>query len=1173
MLPTFLNNKTEKNLIEKQKDFIQLGLEELRNRPYSDQNEAEVRRLILDEAIPKIFDVPKTEIRTEVTSQGTGLTPDYVLMDQNGAAKFIIEAKAYGVDIFKNRNPDDPLKKYPMGQLINYLEGHELSREGTVGILSNGHNWVVMKRGSNWSRLEKQFRAENYLDLYESLHPFIVGGSLKLADRDFIDSESPWLKTLRELYQENLLEQPVQILGSLVNKPTDSMIQNKDASSAYCQMGSYSDPDLPLVEGKVFCACLKFKSFDGLFSPSEISDRLQENNFSKLSISIHDRIYGVAFISNRNEDVKVRGFYRNETKLLTTELFELHNPKAINAKRIRELSDHRVYEQDEWNGIIPSMSLSQKLAEFHQLVDRWFANTSQQEHILQHLIQLMFVYLLIDRDILPRDCLFPPDLKQIPEFAIHRHVLWVFSELLATQEDDRLNGRSVEDLTSLYTPLNSEIEGRLSEEVPFLNGSMFSRIISFPSEDSLTNDQYTNSNGDFPGILDIFQRYQWTLTEETGYESEMAINPNVIGQLFERLIISVEGVRLERGGSREKMPDGTYYTPSELAEEMAADALANFLRSRIDCSPPLNEIRASLHSTPDCHEWTQWDRFTKKKLVSCLREATILDPCCGSGVFPVAILQCIHRFEKRMNSDSKAFNSFESLSRIIEKQLYSVDKKPLALLVTKLRLYISLIDSQPKTSSVKPLPNLGVRHIPANTLYMNVHGEGSVFKLDLDPDWQTALGELNAHRELWITDAQTEKEKIDFKKDDQMLRARLQEIGLSAGIDSGDLQWLDLDLMSDVPTKGYDVDVRSLFGVTHWDIVIGNPPFQKITQQDELVSGTGYVTKDFNLYTLFFEVALQTSKNDGIITFVVPHSITVGSDARLDRLRKLIQSTCTSVNFRTFSNRPQPLFPKQPHLRKNKGGSRGKENSQRCTVLTLHKGTTTCKIFSQGYICLSRETRSTEIRKQREPIIQNVCNDRWTHAPTNELRELLSKMFSTELAESPLDSNISLQQVRFANFPKAPRYFITVMPRGDVDCSSRSQNWDLPIPNTEPYWAWIGLFNSRVFFAYWLMTGNYHQTSKGIIKKVRRPPGWKSKSVVEQTETFSKQLTLSEKLRLQAKTNGNWNWFQNNESSSIVREIDRLVLRAYGLPEQPLLKQVEELRFPSHLRNSDYELN
>ena len=155
-----------------------------------------------------------------------------------------------------------------------------------------------------------------------------------------------------------------------------------------------------------------------------------------------------------------------------------------------------------------------------------------------------------------------------------------------------------------------------------------------------------------------------------------------------------------------------------------------------------------------------------------------------------------------------------------------MDINPLAVLITRLRLFIALIDARLRGDGEPgrepmPLPNLETRCLAANTLCVKLSAQG-IF----GGDGEAAVDDLRAARRAWVT-AHHPDAKAMALWDERTARSRLREV-LAGWTPDGELAWLDVDLLSPSAPPAY-FDLRQLFPAPPggWSIVIGNPPYQK----------------------------------------------------------------------------------------------------------------------------------------------------------------------------------------------------------------------------------------------------------------------------------------------------------------------------------------------------------
>ena len=212
------------------------------------------------------------------------------------------------------------------------------------------------------------------------------------------------------------------------------------------------------------------------------------------------------------------------------------------------------------------------------------------------------------------------------------------------------------------------------------------------------------------------------------------------------------------------------------------------------------------------------------------------------------------------------------MERIIERQLYAADIHPIAVLITRLRLFVALVDARCRfdsgSSTAQPLPNLEIRCIAANSLCVKIKEWG----IDSNKDWKTKIADLRAAREMW-TSTHTPDEKKTVLEEEISIREELLDIRKQWNPNE-EIRWLEVDFLSSGPPIEHDL--FDLFPAPDggWDVVIGNPPYQKPDQADRnRGKALGYVGASMNLYLMFIEAALVITAPNGCVTFVVPHSI------------------------------------------------------------------------------------------------------------------------------------------------------------------------------------------------------------------------------------------------------------------------------------------------------------
>ena len=293
--------------------------------------------------------------------------------------------------------------------------------------------------------------------------------------------------------------------------------------------------------------------------------------------------------------------------------------------------------------------------------------------------------------------------------------------------------------------------------LPFLNGGLFDPYGDYNWKDTIFNlDDSLFSNDKNNGILDIFDRYNFTINENDNYETEVAVDPEMLGKVFENL--------LEVSDRKSK---GAFYTPREIVRYMTNESIMNYLLSYLEEKGINKEDLEYLFNLGEFTKEYDEQIFEKdyitdskklekgilgmpiniiiysKEIDELLERVKIADPACGSGAFPLGILNEIVRarniltfyinmieilkekdernYWSRLDKKQKSRTPYELKLYAIQNSLYGVDIEPSAIDITKLRLWLSiLVDST--NNDVRPLPNLDFNFMIGNSLIDEFEG-------------------------------------------------------------------------------------------------------------------------------------------------------------------------------------------------------------------------------------------------------------------------------------------------------------------------------------------------------------------------------------------------------------------------------------------------------------------
>ncbi|WP_314287921.1 Eco57I restriction-modification methylase domain-containing protein, partial [Capnocytophaga sputigena] len=461
------------------------------------------------------------------------------------------------------------------------------------------------------------------------------------------------------------------------------------------------------------------------------------------------------------------------------------------------------------------------------------------------------------------------------------------------------NGRDIKTLYR-YAEMFSISEEKVIElfkPVPFLNGGLFECLDKDQGNDGkryhldgFSRNENTKEEGNrfrqrtlIPnifffekdkGLFSILNKYYFTVEENTPEEVQVALDPELLGNVFENLLGAFNP---ETEESARKL-SGSFYTPKEVVNYMVDESLKVYLKNHLPSfsSKLIDELFEGQDLTTD------FDDITKRKQIAeCLRKVKILDPACGSGAFPMGILNRMVYILEKLGVDTNETN-YQLKRHLIEKCIYGVDIQTTATQISKLRFFISLILEQSETNidpalnyGIQPLPNLETKFVTANTLIdireKKVEVQGDLFESSIT----TIKEELIKIREAHFEASSPYKKKV-LREQDKILREKLikklKEFG-EATPDNAK-QFAEWDPYDQNASATF-FDSEWMFGISDgFDIVIGNPPYVQLQKSGGKLAKL-YEEQKFNtfartgdIYSLFYEKAHQLLKQGGICNFI-----------------------------------------------------------------------------------------------------------------------------------------------------------------------------------------------------------------------------------------------------------------------------------------------------------------
>jgi len=645
------------------------------------------------------------------------------------------------------------------------------------------------------------------------------------------------------------------------------------------------------------------------------------------------------------------------------------------------------------------------------------AEVRNAENVIRLITRLIFVWFLMEKGLVPATLFNKKDLETLIDFgkdktgsayyrAILQNLFFATLNVPMSEREFRVEKRYKEKnkdymnhLVFRYSNLflREDSFKDLFGEIPFLNGGLFEcmdflidgkqmRIDCFsdnpanvarlkvPDELFFGNAVVDLSEvyGDkkkksvkVRGIVDILNSYNFTLEENTPLEEEIALDPELLGRVFENLLASYN----PETKTTARKQTGSFYTPRVIVNYMVDESLKAYLTSNLGEN---KETRKKLEQLLAYDGPSEWTDKQKQQIIDALEDVKILDPACGSGAFPMGVLQkMVHILEKLDPGNEKwkktlikrspteirketermlETNSADYIRKlgIIQNCIYGVDIQPIAIQVSQLRFFISLlvdftVDKNEENFGIQPMPNLDYKFMQGNSLIEDFHG----FTLNMREE-KTSKGALSLFSEnkeverliadLWEKQGSFMRETRPMEKDrlreeveqdiinifDTYIRqkkapyfAGLHRIeDMSARIPNQKQREKYLTAEKGKLDRKHNFDYlsmeRELKELTHgykprnffpwqlyfaevfkkkggFDIVIGNPPYGvsiKGVYRTNVVNCLGKVP-DYEIYYYFIELSYNTLKNNGSVTYIIPNTFLFNVFAEKYRLNIL----------------------------------------------------------------------------------------------------------------------------------------------------------------------------------------------------------------------------------------------------------------------------------------------
>lgn len=512
----------------------------------------------------------------------------------------------------------------------------------------------------------------------------------------------------------------------------------------------------------------------------------------------------------------------------------------------------------------------------------------------------------------------------------------------------------------------------LFKDVPFLNGGLFDCLdkpnddgkieyvdgfsrnakkqasvpdyIFFGEEKEVDlNEVYGTKNKHYSsrGLINLLESYKFTVAENTPIEEEIALDPELLGKVFENLLASYN----PETQTTARKQTGSFYTPREIVNYMVDESLLEYIKQNVknesqDFETRLRDVFS--YYDPPAERAGNPNPFSEaetKDLIEAINNSKILDPACGSGAFPMGILHKMVHILQKLDPDNKHWKDLQRKKAIeeteaafkigdkeerakrlaeindvfennasdygrklylIENCIYGIDIQPIAVQIAKLRFFISLVIDQKVNKSkenfgVRSLPNLETKFVAANTLIGLDKPQQFLLR---NPDIEVKENELKELRHKYFT-ANTRKEKIALQKQDKKLRLEIAKMLESDGWETKVAkQIVAFDPYDQNQSSGW-FDTEWMFGLrSGFDVVIGNPPYHQLSKDPSASNEYKLYLKQrfgtsggrLNTFIFFTHIGIELMKLKGVITYIIPNTI-LTQDYYKDTRKLLLEKT------------------------------------------------------------------------------------------------------------------------------------------------------------------------------------------------------------------------------------------------------------------------------------------
>ena len=473
------------------------------------------------------------------------------------------------------------------------------------------------------------------------------------------------------------------------------------------------------------------------------------------------------------------------------------------------------------------------------------------------------------------------------------------------------NDRLLSDVLEVlfFNTLNEKREGdiadsRLGEniKIPYLNGGLFEK------------DNIDKLDIDFPysyfkELMDFFAMYNFTIDENDPDDSEVGIDPEMLGHIFENLL-------------EDNKDKGAFYTPKEIVQYMCRQSVIQYLKTYEpdeQYAEPIEQLINNGIVLPVLQTKSVASRF-----MQLLKNVKVCDPAIGSGAFPMGILYVLYHAIHHLQSHAEPhgnFNSTQTKREIIQNNIFGVDIEQGAVDIARLRFWLALVVD---AEEPQPLPNLDYKIVCGNSILHRFPLETSIEKVFIEYNKNRLVTDqmsLDKYKEkvYEFTNTSDHKKKDEFrntiekiknafrtqlsdweKTKRRKLREQIRDLemplmfGKRTKEEEENLKRLNKTL-SQAEKEKNDIENNKIYedsfewrfefpallnnegNFIGFDIIIGNPPFGAKLSSDEKKIYKEYYSdvhmRTPETYCYFISLAFRLANPNGIVSYIVPNNM------------------------------------------------------------------------------------------------------------------------------------------------------------------------------------------------------------------------------------------------------------------------------------------------------------